>query len=218
MSHERPERTRPAEGWAEDEAADRGAVEAAAAGAAASAASAAENAEASEGKVAAGSDSEAGTDGPAGGRGAPVLPELDVEDLRDRWQRAVAETENLRKRYERQMDDVRRAEQDRVTAAWLPVVDHLELALQHAAADPKAVIPGVEAVCQQAHALLAQLGYRRIAEVGEPFDPAVHEAAQVRQETGAAPGSVVQVLRAGYGSDRGLLRPAVVSVAAKPQE
>ncbi|MDN3294330.1 nucleotide exchange factor GrpE [Streptomyces ficellus] len=150
--------------------------------------------------------------------GAPALPELDVEELRDRWQRAVAEMENLRKRYERQLEEVRRTERDRVTAAWLPVVDHLELALQHAAADPKAIVAGVEAVCQQAYAVLAHLGYRRIADLGEPFDPARHEAAQVREEPAAAPGSVVQVLRPGYGSDSGLLRPAVVSVAAKPDE
>ncbi|MEU6867031.1 nucleotide exchange factor GrpE [Streptomyces sp. NPDC046876] len=220
MSHERPERTRPAEDRAGEEAVGSGTTQAAsrAEDAAAAAATPHTPAEVPEGSEPSDSDRPSSTDRPAAGREAPVLPELDVEDLRDRWQRAVAETENLRKRYERQMDEVRRAEQDRVTAAWLPVVDHLELALQHAAADPKAVIPGVEAVCQQAHALLAQLGYRRIADIGEPFDPAVHEAAQVREEPGAAPGNVVQVLRAGYDSDRGLLRPAVVSVAAKPQE
>ncbi|WP_063782298.1 nucleotide exchange factor GrpE [Streptomyces vietnamensis] len=148
----------------------------------------------------------------------PVLPELDVEELHDRWQRAVAETENQRKRHERQLEEVRLAERDRVSEAWLPVVDHLELALQHAAADPEAIIAGVEGVCRQAYAVLARLGYQRIAAVGEPFDPALHDAAQVRQDPQAAPGTVVQVLRAGYGSDRGLLRPATVAVQAGPDE
>ncbi|MFI8825360.1 nucleotide exchange factor GrpE [Streptomyces sp. NPDC053431] len=148
----------------------------------------------------------------------PVLPELDVEELHDRWQRAVAETENQRKRYERRLEEVCLAERDRVSEAWLPVVDHLELALQHAAADPEAIIAGVEGVCRQAYAVLARLGYQRIAAVGEPFDPALHEAAQVRQEPQTAPGTVVQVLRAGYGSDRGLLRPATVAVQAGPDE
>ncbi|KJY38848.1 MULTISPECIES: nucleotide exchange factor GrpE [Streptomyces] len=148
---------------------------------------------------------------------APALPELDAEELRDRWQRAVADVENLRKRCERQLEEARRSERDRVTAEWLPVVDHLELALQHAAADPRSIVAGVEAVCQQAFAVLAQLGYRRIAQVGDRFDPALHEAAQVREEPEAAPGSIVQVLRPGYDSDSGLLRPAVVSVAAKPE-
>ncbi|MFD0275195.1 nucleotide exchange factor GrpE [Kitasatospora sp. NPDC127111] len=145
-------------------------------------------------------------------------PGPDVEELRDRWQRAVAEAENLRKRYERQTGQERRAERDRVTAAWLPVVDHLELALRHAAADPQTIVAGVEAVCRQAYAVLEQLGYRRIAATGEPFDPARHEAAQVRPEPGAPPGSILEVLRAGYDSDQGLLRPAVVAVAAKSEE
>ncbi|MGW3074690.1 MULTISPECIES: nucleotide exchange factor GrpE [unclassified Kitasatospora] len=150
--------------------------------------------------------------------GVPVLPELDVEELRDRWQRAVAETQNLRKRYERELAQAGQVERDRVTAAWLPVLDHLELALHHAAADPHSIVAGVQAVCRQAYAVLEQLGYRRIAEPGEPFDPARHEAAQVRPDSSAPPGSILEVLRAGYDSDNGLLRPAVVSVAAKAQE
>ncbi|ROQ36069.1 molecular chaperone GrpE (heat shock protein) [Streptomyces sp. PanSC19] len=159
-----------------------------------------------------------GSEDADGSGAAPVLPELDAEELHDRWQRAVAETENQRKRYERRLEEVRLAERDRVSEAWLPVVDHLELALQHAAADPEAIIAGVEGVCRQAYAVLARLGYQRIAAVGEPFDPALHDAAQVRQEPQAAPGTVVQVLRAGYGSDRGLLRPATVVVQAGPDE
>ncbi|MGW0469529.1 nucleotide exchange factor GrpE [Streptomyces sp. NPDC003027] len=145
--------------------------------------------------------------------GAGTRAEADAEELLDRWQRAVAETENLRKRYERQLEEVRRSERDRVTAAWLPVLDHLELALQHAQADPKTIVPGVEAVCQQAFAVLGRLGYRRIADTGEPFDPARHEAAQVLDEPDAMPGSVLRVLRPGYDREGGLLRPAVVSVA-----
>ncbi|MFF8605684.1 nucleotide exchange factor GrpE [Streptomyces sp. NPDC015346] len=215
MSQERPEPTGPAEERAQEEA--RRDVEAAAAAATeALSETRAEAAEAAEGTEGTGTADASETAG--GPRAAPAIPELDVEELRDRWHRAVAETENLRKRHERRLEDVRGAERDRVTAAWLPVVDHLELALQHAEADPRAIIAGVEAVCQQAFAVLAHLGYRRIAEVGEPFDPGRHEAAQVREDPAAAPGSIVQVLRAGYSGDRGLLRPAVVSVAAKPEE
>ncbi|MER7519252.1 nucleotide exchange factor GrpE [Streptomyces sp. NPDC126499] len=241
MSQEHPEARRPAEERAQEEArrvvqeAAAAATEAAPEARAAAASEAAEAAEAAESTEAAeaaaateaaratrAADVAATTDttraaAAAGPGNAPGLPELDVEELRDRWQRAVAENENLRKRHDRQLADARGAERDRVTAAWLPVVDHLELALQHAAADPRAIVAGVEAVCQQAFAVLAQLGYQRIAEVGEPFDPRLHEAAQVREDPAAAPGSVVQVLRAGYGSDRGLLRPAVVSVAARPE-
>jgi molecular chaperone GrpE len=92
-------------------------------------------------------------------------------ELQDRWQRAVAELDNVRKRYERQLDQARRAERDQVTAAWLPVLDHLELALQHAHADPATIVAGIQAVHKQALDVLAGLGYRRVDEVGARFDP-----------------------------------------------
>ncbi len=145
------------------------------------------------------------------GAGAPVGP-TSVE-LQDRWQRAVAELDNVRKRYERQLDQARRAERDRVTVAWLPVLDHLELALQHAHADPATIVAGIQAVRQQALDVLAGLGYRRVDEVGARFDPTVHEAAQVTQDPDAEPNTVVAVLRPGYTTDAALLRPAVVTVA-----
>jgi molecular chaperone GrpE len=145
------------------------------------------------------------------GAGAPAGPT--AVELQDRWQRAVAELDNLRKRYERQLDQARRAERDRVTAAWLPVLDHLELALQHAHADPATIVAGIQAVHQQALDVLAGLGYRRVDEVGARFDPTVHEAAQVTQDPDAEPNTVVAVLRPGYTTDAALLRPAVVTVA-----
>ena len=134
-------------------------------------------------------------------------------ELQDRWQRAVAELDNVRKRYERQLDQVRRAERDQVTAAWLPVLDHLELALQHAHADPATIVAGIQAVHKQALDVLAGLGYRRVDEVGARFDPAVHEAAQMVDDPAAEPNTVVAVLRPGYAAEAALLRPAVVSVA-----
>lgn len=145
------------------------------------------------------------------GAGAPAGPT--AVELQDRWQRAVAELDNVRKRYERQLDQARRAERDRVTAAWLPVLDHLELALQHAHADPATIVAGIQAVHQQALDVLAGLGYRRVDEVGARFDPTVHEAAQVTQDPDAEPNTVVAVLRPGYTTDAALLRPAVVTVA-----
>jgi molecular chaperone GrpE len=134
-------------------------------------------------------------------------------ELQDRWQRAVAELDNQHKRHDRQLDQVRRAERDRVTASWLPVLDHLELALEHAQADPRAIVAGVRAVRQQALDVLSGLGYRRINDVGERFDPAVHEAAQVVVSADTEPNTVVALLRPGYTGESALLRPAVVTVA-----
>jgi molecular chaperone GrpE len=142
----------------------------------------------------------------------------DTAELEDRWRRAVAELDNLHKRFERQLDEQLGVERARTAAAFLPVLDNLELALQHAAADPAAIVTGVQAVHAQAVDVLSRLGYRRIDPVGDRFDPSRHEAARVvAAGDGVEPGSVVEVHRAGFvdGSGR-LVRPAVVTVAQAP--
>ena len=156
--------------------------------------------------------------------GTPAEPDTrdagpTIAELEDRWRRAVAELDNLRKRFERQLAEQARSERARTAAAFLPVLDNLELALQHAAADPAAILSGVRAVQAQALDVLAGLGYRRIDPAGERFDPARHEAARaVPAADGVAPGTVVHVHRAGYIDDSGtLMRPAVVTVAQQPQ-
>jgi molecular chaperone GrpE len=140
-----------------------------------------------------------------------------IAEMRDRWQRAEAEMENARKRYERQRADDWRAERARVAAEWLPVLDNLELALGHAAADPTSIAQGVEAIRQQAIDVLRRLGFSRLDDVGIPFDPSRHEAVRVVTAPDAVPGTVVEVIRPGYAALDVLLRPAVVAVAGKPE-
>ena len=154
--------------------------------------------------------------GPAGETG-PSAGELAaaVAELEDRWRRALADLDNLRKRYARELERERVAERARVAAAWLPVVDNLELALAHAGADPTAVVEGIRAVRDQAVGVLAGLGYPRQDEAGVPFDPARHEAVSVVDDPEAAPGTVVRVLRPGYGEGERQLRPAAVAVAGR---
>ena len=141
----------------------------------------------------------------------------ELAQLRDRWQRAVADLENVRKRCQREVEQAGAAERARVAAEWLPVLDNLELALQHAQADPASIVAGVAAVRDQALAVLARFGFTRSEDLGLPFDPARHEAAQLIDAPDAEPGTVIKVLRAGYAADGGLLRPAVVAVARSPQ-
>ena len=70
-----------------------------------------------------------------------------------------------------------------MAAEWLPVLDNLDLALAHAAADPAAIIEGVRAVRDQAVGVLARLGFPRRDDLGANFDPARHEAIGVRAGT-----------------------------------
>jgi molecular chaperone GrpE len=145
----------------------------------------------------------------------PTGPGPSVAELEDRWRRAVAELDNLRKRFERQLAESASAERARTAGAFLPMLDNLELALRHAEADPTAIVAGVQAVHAQALDILARLGYRRIDPGGERFDPARHEAARVVPAgDGVEPGTVVEVHRTGFADAAGtLVRPAVVTVA-----
>jgi molecular chaperone GrpE len=136
-----------------------------------------------------------------------------VAEMRERWQRALADADNARKRAERLADDRAAAERQRATAAWLPVLDNLDLALRHAEADPQAIVQGVSQVRDQAGEVLSRLGFEPFGAVGEPFDPARHEAAEAVEAPGARPGTVVRVIRPGYCGGTLLLRPAIVAVA-----
>ena len=138
----------------------------------------------------------------------------DAAQLEDQLRRALADLDNLRKRYQRDLHRERAAEGGRLAAAWLPVVDNLELALRHTNDDPVALVEGVRAVHEQAVATLAGLGYPRFDSVGEIFDPAVHEAVGTVHED-APSGTVVAVVRPGYGTPEALLRPAGVVVATR---
>jgi molecular chaperone GrpE len=138
-----------------------------------------------------------------------------VAALQDRLRRALADLDNLRKRHARELEWQRAAEANRVAAAWLPVLDNLDLALGHADADPSAIIEGVRAVREQALAVLANLGFSRYDEVGVPFDPVRHEVVNVVDDSEAEPGTVVRVLRPGYGTAERQLRPGAVTVAGR---
>jgi molecular chaperone GrpE len=136
-----------------------------------------------------------------------------VAEAEDRWRRAVADLDNLRKRVARDAERVQGDERARVAAQWLPVVDNLELALEHAEADPAAIVDGVRGVRDQAVEVLSRLGFARRTDEGMPFDPGRHEAVAVLPAANAPAGTVLHVVRPGYGNDERQLRPAAVVVA-----
>lgn len=156
-----------------------------------------------------------GPDAATGPAGAEDEYTAALKEVEDRWRRALADLDNLRKRHARELDRERAAERARTAAVFLPVIDNLELALNHAGSDPGAIVEGVRAVRDQAVSILERLGYERHAETGVPFDPSRHEVVGVVQDPDAEPNSVVQVLRPGYGAAERQLRPAAVTVAKR---
>jgi molecular chaperone GrpE len=144
--------------------------------------------------------------------------EEQVAELEDRWRRAMADLDNVRKRVARDRDRQRDEERARVAAEWLPVLDNLELAIRHTEADPAALVLGLEGVREQAVDVLSRLGFPRQDATGELFDPTRHDAVAVVTRPDLPPGTVIEVLRPGYGGEEHQLRPAavVVSSAATP--
>ncbi|MYZ38267.1 MULTISPECIES: nucleotide exchange factor GrpE [unclassified Streptomyces] len=145
----------------------------------------------------------------------PDGAERELAEVQDAWRRALADLDNLRKRCARELEQVRRTERARTAAELLPVLDNLDLALSHARADPASVLQGVEAVRDQAVDVLERLGYPRQEEKGVPFDPSRHEVVGVVDDPDAEPGTVVNVLRPGYGLDDRQLRPMAVTVSQR---
>src|SRR6476661_1602662 len=148
---------------------------------------------------------------------SPPDSDTELAKLEDRWRRAVADLDNLRKRYARELDRERTTERSRVARAWLPVVDNLERAISHAGDESDAVVEGVRSILDQALQVLEQLGYPRDAQAGVPFDPQRHEVVGVVERGDSAPGTVVEVLRPGYGQGSRQLRPAAVVVSRREE-
>jgi molecular chaperone GrpE len=129
--------------------------------------------------------------------------------------RALADLDNLRKRYERQLASASQLERARVTSMWLPVIDDLERALQHTGGENGPMAEGLRAVYEHAISLLARLGFERFDDVGQPFDPARHEAVGA-VDADAPPGRIVATVRPGYEDADQVIRPARVVVARAP--
>lgn len=144
--------------------------------------------------------------------------EVRLAEAENQRLRALAEADNVRKRCAAQVSRAREEASAAVAAQWLPVIDNLDRALSHSQAEPTAIIDGVRAVRDQALDVLAKLGYARRDDTGQRFDPALHEAIAARPDPATESGTVIEVVRAGYGEGDHQLRPAQVVVAqAGPQ-
>lgn len=137
-------------------------------------------------------------------------------DYKDRWLRAEAEIQNVRRRAMRDRDESVRTSEDRILVEMIEVLDDLERAL--AALTPEQAeaswAQGVALTAQRMREVLARRGVSPIAAVGEPFDPTLHEAMlEVPAPEGIAPGAVAQEVQRGYRRGDRALRAARVVVA-----
>jgi molecular chaperone GrpE len=157
----------------------------------------------------------------------PSTAQAEIEDLRRQLQdnqdhllRARAETENVRRRVERTADDRVKYANEALLRDLLPVLDNFDRALGAARTSGSAanVVEGVELIQRELLRVLERAGLSRYSAVGQRFDPSRHEAIARVVSAEAAPDTVVSETGPGYLLHGRVLRPALVAVAAAPDE
>ncbi len=147
---------------------------------------------------------------------ALLARDKDIADLKDRLLRAVAETENVRRRLERERTDAVQYAMTGFARDILAVADNLERALAAWPADVPGldqVKTGIEATRRELHTVFTRHGVARVETEGKQLDPNLHQAMLEVDSEHHEGGAIVQELQAGYLIKDRLLRPALVSVA-----
>ncbi|MGQ9688613.1 MAG: nucleotide exchange factor GrpE [Desulfobaccales bacterium] len=139
----------------------------------------------------------------------------EAEENYDRLLRLAAEVENLKKRQEREIAEIRQFANENLLKELIPVLDNLERALEHGRQSeaPEALLEGLELVNQDFLKVLNRFGVQPIDSLGKRFDPAFHHAVMEKEVPEAADQTVLKELQKGYLLKNRLLRPAMVVVA-----
>ena len=137
----------------------------------------------------------------------------EAKEYQDKYLRLYADTENYKKRMQREAVESRKFNNEAIIKELLPVLDNLERALSHAGDSGEGIVDGVKMVRKQLADCLTRFGVTEVNNPGGKFDPNVEQAiAQVESEDHES-GTVVDVVQKGYLLNERLLRPAMVTVA-----
>ena len=146
----------------------------------------------------------------------------DLEQAKQETLYAKAETQNVRRRMEKDVADARAYAATGFARDILSVYDNLVRAIEAIPADlhddprMKALVTGIEATQREVEKVFAQHGITRIASMGLPLDPNQHQAMLEVPSDQHHAGTVVQEMQSGWMIKDRLLRPAMVAVARKP--
>ena len=144
--------------------------------------------------------------------------EKKVLELQDKLLRVQADTDNFRKRLQREKEEHVRFANEGLLQELLPVIDNFELGLQasETATDAKSIALGMQMVKTQLQRFLADCGVQEISALGQTFDPHLHEAISQQESPEHKEGAILSQQRKGYKLRDRLLRPAAVIVAHNP--
>jgi molecular chaperone GrpE len=139
----------------------------------------------------------------------------EAEENYDRFLRLAAEVENMKKRQEREVAEVRQFANENLLKELIPVLDNLERALEHGRQSeaPEALMEGLDLVSQDFLKVLGRFGVEPIDSVGKRFDPAFHHAVMEEEVSEVEDQTVLKELQKGYLLKNRLLRPSMVVVS-----
>ncbi len=146
--------------------------------------------------------------------------EKEIEELKDKYLRAYAEMENMKKRLEKEKKDAIEYANESLLKEILPFIDNIERAIEHANENAKIedFIKGIEMTLENLLKSLEKFGVKQITAKNQPFDPNYHEAMGVVETEEVEPNIVVEEMQKGYILKNRLLRPSLVTVSKAPEK
>lgn len=149
--------------------------------------------------------------------------QAEVEEFRNRWMRAIAEGENIRKRLEKEKEEQTQYAISRLAKELISIAENLERALAsvpptHQNQEPMSQLyGGVELTYQELKKVFQKFGITKIGNItGQKFDPHKHQVMLEKEDEVSEPGTIIEVLQDGYILYDRLLKPALVVIAKKP--
>ena len=135
----------------------------------------------------------------------------------DLYVRSQAEIENVRKRFQKDKQDLAKFANEMIIKQLLPVADNLEKAITHTTDENAldALREGIDLTLKSFLDTLEKNGVERVEALNQPFDPNFHEAVSQAENNAVEPGTVVNELQKGYTLNKRLIRPAMVVVSRK---
>ncbi len=146
--------------------------------------------------------------------------EAKAKEAQDKYLRAQAEMENIRRRSERELENAHKYGMEKFATELLPVIDSLELGLVAASADDadiEKLREGSELTAKMLIAAFEKFGINPVHPIDETFDPDFHQAMTMIEHPEKDPNTVIDVMQKGYTLNERLIRPAMVVVSKAPQ-
>ncbi|MCY4045787.1 MAG: nucleotide exchange factor GrpE [Cellvibrionales bacterium] len=139
-----------------------------------------------------------------------------IAKLEDQILRERAETQNVRKRVQKDVENARKFALEKFVGELLPVIDNLERAIDASAEADPAIKEGIELTLKSFVDVLAKFNVVAVDPHGEPFDANFHQAMTMVPNPDVEPNTVIDVMQKGYTLNERLVRPAMVVVSKAP--